>query len=91
MDLIVELPQSEEHDAIFICVDRFTKMAHFCPTNLNVTVEGAAKLYLQHTFKNHSLLSDIVSDCGPQFISKFMYRLLELCNVKGNRSTAYHL
>src|SRR5947207_11302307 len=31
-----------------------------------------------------------VSDRGPQFISKFTRRLLELCEIKGNRSTAYH-
>jgi len=32
MDFIVELPPSNGYDAIYVCVDRFTKMAHFCPT-----------------------------------------------------------
>ena len=33
---------------------------------------------------------DIVSDHGPQFVFKFTRRLLDLCDVKGNQSTAYH-
>ena len=90
MDFIVELPMSRGYDAIYVCVDRFTKMAHFCPTNSDVTAEGTADLYLRHVFKNHGLPNDIVSDRGPQFISKFTRRLLELCEIKGNRSTAYH-
>jgi len=37
MDVIVELPPSSSYDAIYVCVDRFNKMAHFCPTNSNIT------------------------------------------------------
>jgi len=90
MDFIVELPPSSSYDAIYVCVDRFTKMAHFCPTNSNITAEGTAELYLKHVFKNHRLPDDIVSDRGTQFVSKFTRQLLELLEVKGNRSTAYH-
>ena len=90
MDFIVELPPSSSYDAIYVCVDRFTKMAHFCPTNSNITAEGTAELYLKHIFKNHGLPDDIVSDRGTQFASKFTRQLLELLEVKGNRSTAYH-
>jgi len=31
MDFIVELPPSDGLDAIYVCMDRFTKMAHFIP------------------------------------------------------------
>ena len=65
-------------------------MAHFCATNSNITTEGTAELYLKHVFKNHGLPDDIVSDRGTQFVSKFTRQLLELLEVKGNRSTAYH-
>src|SRR5438046_6161613 len=90
MDYIVELPPSNGHDAIYVCVDRFTKMAHFCPIKSNVTAEQTAQLYLQHMFKNHGLLGNIVSDRGTQFTSKFTRRLLELCEIKSNKSTAFH-
>src|SRR5271156_977263 len=53
MDYIVELPESGGYNAIYVCVDRFTKMAHFCPTTTKVTAEETAKLYLHHVFKHH--------------------------------------
>jgi hypothetical protein len=90
MDLIVELPPSNGFNSIFVCVDRFTKMAHFIPTNSDVTAEQAASLYLQNVFRLHGLPGDIVSDRGQQFTSRFTRRLLDLCDVKGNHSTAYH-
>jgi Integrase zinc binding domain/RNase H-like domain found in reverse transcriptase len=37
MDFIVEPPESNGFNAILVCVDRFTKMAHFCPTTTNVS------------------------------------------------------
>jgi len=90
MDFIVELPPSQGYDTIHVCVDRFTKMAHFCPTTTKISAEGTADLYLRHVFKNHGLPRDIVSDRGPQFVSKFTRALLDLCDIKGNRSTAFH-
>jgi Chromo (CHRromatin Organisation MOdifier) domain len=90
MDFIVELPPSQGFDAVYACVDRLTKMAHFVPTYSDVTSEQTADLYLRNVFKMHGLPDDVVSDRGTQFVSKFSRRLLELLDVKGNRSTAYH-
>ena len=50
MDPITELPPLETYDAILVCVDRFTKMAHFIPTNSNVTAEQVASLYVKNVF-----------------------------------------
>lgn len=86
----MELPPSHGHDAIYVAVDRLTKMAHFVPTTSNVTAEQTADLYLRNIFKGHGLPQDVVSDRGTQFVSKFTRRLLEVLGVKGNRSTAYH-
>jgi hypothetical protein len=90
MDFIVELPESNGFNAILVCVDRFTKMAHFCPTTTNVTSEETAALYLRYVFKHHGLPTDIVSDRGTQFVSRFSQRLYDLCKIKHNKSTAYH-
>ena len=48
MDFIMELPLSEGLDAIYVCVDRLTKMAHFIPTKTTITAEGTARLFYQH-------------------------------------------
>ena len=90
MDFIVELPPSQGFNAILVCVDRLTKMAHFCPTTTNVTAEDTAHLYLRHVFKHHGLPADIVSDRGSQFTAKFFTRLLDLCKTRSNKSTAFH-
>ena len=65
-------------------------MAHFIHTNSNVTAEQTADLYLRNVSKNHGLPSDVVSDRGTQFVSKFSRRLLELLEIQGNRGTVYH-
>src|SRR6202140_4133353 len=90
MDFIVELPMSEGHDAIYVCVDRFTKMAQLIPTTVQVIADETTHLYLRHVFKHHGLPLDIVSHRGPQFTSRLMSTLLELCDIKGNKSTAFH-
>jgi hypothetical protein len=90
MDYIIELPPSNGYNAIYVCVDRLTKMAHFSPAITEITAEGTTNLYLQHIFKHHDLPTDIISDRGPQFTSKFIAKLLELLAIKGNKSTAFH-
>ena len=90
MNYIIELPESKGYNAIYVCVDRFTKMTHFCPITINVTVEETIKLYLRHVFKHHDFPHDVVFDRDTQFTFKFMSKLLELCDIKSNKSTAFH-
>ena len=90
MDFIMELPPSDGHDTIYVCMDRFTKMAHFIPTTTAITAEGTAQLYYRHVWKHHGLPADIVSDRGPQFVSRVTRQLLERLGIQGNCSTAFH-
>jgi hypothetical protein len=90
MDFIVELPKSGGYNAILVCVDRLTKMAHFCPTTTQVDAKETARLYLKHVFKYHGLPDNIVTDRGTQFTSRFTASLLALCDIQGNKSTAFH-
>ena len=90
MDYIIELSISNDHDVIYVCVDRLMKMAHFCLTISNVIAEQTTQLYLQNIFKLHGLSNNIISDRGTQFTSKFTHRLLELCDIKSNKSIVYH-
>ena len=80
MDFITGLPKSgpQQHDAIFVIVDRLTKMAHYIPTHETVTSEGAARLYFDNIFRLHGLPDSIVSDRGTQFISSFPRSLCKL-------------
>src|SRR5690606_1360734 len=51
MDFIVKLPNSEGFDAIYVGVDRLTKMAPFIPTTSDVDAEGTARLFRDNVFR----------------------------------------
>lgn len=90
LDFIVKLPFSSGYDSIAVVVDRFTKMAHFIPCSETITSEGTATLLVTYVFKLHGLPSEIVSDRGPQFISKVWEFILKTLLIKKKLSTAYH-
>ena len=53
MDFITDLPPSKKrdgcvYDAIFVIVDRFTKMALYIATSKTATAEDVADLFIKH-------------------------------------------
>jgi hypothetical protein len=65
-------------------------MAHFIPTNEEVTAKDIANLYVQNVFKLHGTPSTWTSDCGPQFASQVMKDIHFSLGIKTALSTAYH-
>ncbi len=56
MDFITQLPRSKAgHDAIFVIVDKLTKMCHFVATTSTATAEQTALLYVDHVWKLHGV------------------------------------
>ena len=90
LDFITDLPLSQGFDTILTVVDRFTKMAHFLPCIKTITSEQTADLVMREVFRHHGLPDSIVSDRGPQFISKFWRHLLSLLKISCNLSSSYH-
>jgi hypothetical protein len=90
VDFIVELPESQGHDAIMVVVDSVGKQGHFIETHTTVTALGAVQLYLQHVWKLHGLPRTMISDHGPQFVAQFTCELYHLLGIKLAASTAYH-
>jgi hypothetical protein len=86
----MDFPRTNSFDSIMVVVDRFTKMAHFIPCNKSIIGEKTTKLFLDHVFRYHRLLENIVSDHGPQFASKFWIRLIKLLSVKVKLSLTFH-
>ena len=63
MDFIVGLPRTQKgHDAIWVIVDRLTKVAHFIPVKTTFTVSELAELYIDNILKLHGAPQSIVSD-----------------------------
>jgi hypothetical protein len=59
------------HDAILVCMDKLTKMAHFIATLTIVTKEETPRLFINNVFKHHGLPGKLISDLDTQFISRF--------------------
>jgi Integrase zinc binding domain/Integrase core domain len=91
MDFITDLPMtSKGHDAIWVAVDRLSKMVHIEPIRKSYTAYQVACLYRDRVFRYHSVPSDIVSDRDPRFTSEFWRELMRLLGVRRSLSTAYH-
>jgi hypothetical protein len=72
MDLITDLPVSESFDSILVVVDHgLMKGVILAPCNKTVDSAGIAKLFLKYVYKCFGLHEKVISDCGPQFVSKF--------------------
>ena len=90
LDWITALPPSHYHDAILVVVDRLTKKTLFIPTTKSMAAPDVAALFLEHVVRVHGLPKTLVSDRDPVFTSHFWRRLLELCGINANRSSAFH-
>jgi hypothetical protein len=72
MDFIVGLPRiAKGFDSIWVIIDRLTKIAHFLPVKVKYPVITYAELYIARILSLHRVPKTIVSDRGPQFVSKF--------------------
>src|SRR5207302_7374908 len=58
MDFITGLPEPEGYDAIWVVVDRLTKMAHFLPCRTDHQVRQFARLIMDSVIKLHGLPKD---------------------------------
>jgi hypothetical protein len=90
MDFILGLPRTAKgYDSIWVIVDRLTKIAHFLPVRVKYTVAMYAELYIARILSLHGVPKTIVSDRGPQFVSKFWEELHKALD-KLLHSSAYH-
>jgi hypothetical protein len=91
MDFIVGLPRTAKgYDSIWVIVDRLTKIAHFLPVKTVHPVAVYAQLYIARILSLHGVPKTIVSDRGPQFVSKFWEELHKSLGTKLLHSSAYH-
>ena len=66
MDFVVGLPRTQtSHDAIWVIVDRLTKLAHFLAIHSTFSLERLARLYIDEVVKLHGVPVMIVSDRDP--------------------------
>ncbi|EGD82383.1 hypothetical protein PTSG_13197, partial [Salpingoeca rosetta] len=77
MDLMVGLPTtSQGHDAIYVFVDKYSKMVHLAPTSSTVDAQGCISLFIQHVYKLHGLPEVLISDRDPRFTAALFRKVM---------------
>ena len=91
MDFIVSLPRTQKgHDAIWVVVDRLTKMARFIATKTTVTAPELAYQFVDELFRFYGLPMDIVSDRDPKFTSDFWMQVFKKLETTLSMSSTDH-
>ncbi len=70
-DFVIELFESREYNEILMMINRLSKMHHYISCNIDendTTAEETTKLFIQHVWKLHDLLTTMISDRDSQFI-----------------------
>ncbi len=71
-------------------VDRFSKAIIPVACNVELSAKGWARILRDHVYAKHGMPQVVISDRGPQFVSKFMKELYRLLNITPNALTAWH-
>jgi hypothetical protein len=91
MDFITGLPRTQKgYDAIWVIMDRLTKVAHFIPVKTTYKGSQLAELYMARIVCLHVVPKKIVLDRGSQFTSRFWKSFHDNMVKKLNFSSAYH-
>lgn len=85
------MPEDEYgFDNIFVVMCRLSKESITIPCHRTDTAEDLARLFIPHIWRYKSFPESIVSDRGPQFVSKFWNEFCRILGIKIKLSTAFH-
>ena len=59
-------------------------------TTISISAEGITRIYRDEIWKLHRIPRKILSNRGPQFVSRFMKQLTKILKTTRQLSTAYH-
>ena len=90
MDFIEKLPNSGGYNSILVIVDRASKQAIFIPTDVNITSERLAELFVIHVFSKHGVPNHVTSDRGSEFVSAFFRSLGKALDMELHFTAGYH-
>ena len=70
IDFIMGLPRiASGKDAIWVIIDRLTKIVHFIPIRISFSLDRLARLYVNEIVSKHGVPISIISDRDPRFTS----------------------
>ncbi len=93
LDFVTELFDSKDYNAILMIVNKLSKMHHyiFCTIDENeITIEKIVKLFIQHVWKLHELLTTMISNRDSQFIFLVWDTVYKMLKIKTKLFIAFH-
>ena len=90
LDFVTGLPVSNGNSVVLTITDRFSKSVHFVPLTKLPTAQETADLMIQHVFRIHGIPLDIVSDRGPQFVSRVWKSFCQALGATVSLSSGFH-
>jgi len=90
MDFVTSQPWSNSNDAIWLVVDRLTKMRHLVCCHTTIDASSLADLFLDNIWKHNRLPLMIISDQEPQFAAEFWEIISRRLKIDRRLSTAFH-
>ena len=90
MDFIVNLPWSNNFNAIFVVVDRLTKQGTFIPCTTGLTAEEFAELFVKHIVCKFGLPDSSITDQDPRWTSDFWRGVARFLKTRMALSSAHH-
>ncbi len=90
VDFITDLPVSGGNTCILVVIDRFSKSCRLLPLKGLPTAMETAEIMFNNIFRYYGIPEDIVSDRGPQFISRVWKAFFSLLGVTISLSSGYH-
>ena len=91
LDFITCLPKTPRgNDALIVFVDKFSKMTHLVPCNLNIDARQCAEAYRDHVFKYHGLAKKFLTDRDSRFTGNFTEALTTALHSRQALSTSFH-
>lgn len=89
MDFIKGHPKSGGKEVIWVVVDRMSKYAHFLALSYPFSPSTLAHEFLDHIYRFHGALIEVISDRDPVFISNFWKEFLKMIKVEQKRTSSY--
>ena len=92
-NFITDLPELKGMNTIFTVADRLLKEQHYIPCHTEdkwLSSKKTAWLFIHEVFHYHGLPQSIVSDQGPQFISRMWKSLLKQLDINSLISISHH-
>ena len=91
MDFVTHLPRTPQgHDAVWVTVDRLTKLVHFRAVRMTFTLERFYRLYIREIVRVHGVPVSIVLDKDPSFTAHFWKSFQKAMGTRLTMSTAFH-